>query len=115
MRRLKILFLLIFVLISTVAWLPSALAWPEISAESFAGHRRWREERQEEKRRAVQERRDERHQERHQERNASSSRREQTEPVRRQEDANAERRALSPEERQELRRQIRRANQDGKR
>lgn len=107
MRHKIFLFLLIC---ASIAWLPSAFAWPAISVENFSGHKQWREERQADKRRAVQERAV---QERRDDR--SQLRREQAEPLRRQDEGNSERRSLSPDERRELRRQIRHANQDGNR
>ena len=101
MSRLKFLFLLLCFL---VGWVPSAFAWPEFSAETFAQHKKWRQERGEDKRRG-------------QERQERSK--EQAGPPSRPENADnansGERRQLSPEERRELRRQIRRANQDGNR
>lgn len=98
MRRLTRLLCFFMILI---AGLPAALAWPEIRTENFSGHRQWRDERQEEKRRVIQERRE------RQERYQPQDNRE-----RRQEEQGNERRALSPEERRELRQQIRRANQE---
>jgi hypothetical protein len=102
MRRLKFLLLLLCFL---VGWTPAAFAWPELSAETFAQHKKWRQERSNDKR-GRQER-----EERQEERN--DQRHERIDQARRQENTDhTERRPLSPEERSELRRQIRRANQD---
>ncbi len=93
MRRTKILFLLSCYLLGGLS---SAWAWPRIDFEA-SDRQHWREERMQDKRHAERERRDAK----------------QEQNQRRQDEAErSDRQRLSPEERRELRRQIRRANQD---
>ncbi len=96
MRRTKILFLLSCYLLGGLS---SAWGWPRVDFEA-SERQRWREERMQDKRHAERERRDAK-QEQHPHRQDDTERSDRS-----------ERQRLSPEERRELRRQIRRANQD---